>query len=150
LALSRAPAGQVAFRTLLRHQLEEHALHRAGRPRAERVTATPEYAQEPLEIDAKCELMIKADRLLTLLEALRLCGASRQRRRPPGRLDDPPGRDRSARRAEPHDGLRKRANRTEAAAEGARAPVDGDRQRALTTIEAPAGVLSRSRLVRQP
>ncbi len=51
---------------------------------AEGITALPEYLQAPLEVEAKCtspklvrylELMLKADRLLTYLEALRLAGA---------------------------------------------------------------------------
>lgn len=51
---------------------------------AEGITALPEYVQAPLELEAKCtspkmtrylELIIKADRLLTVLEALRLAGA---------------------------------------------------------------------------
>ena len=50
---------------------------------SEGITALPEYVQAPLEIEAKCtspqitrylELIVKADRLLTLLEALRLSG----------------------------------------------------------------------------
>jgi hypothetical protein len=50
---------------------------------AEGVTALPEYVQAPLEVEAKCtspkltrylELIVKADRLMTLLEALRLAG----------------------------------------------------------------------------
>ena len=50
---------------------------------AEGVTALPEYVQAPLELEAKCtspkmtrylELLLKADRLLTQLEALRLAG----------------------------------------------------------------------------
>jgi len=50
---------------------------------AEGVTALPEYVQAPLELEAKCtspkltrylELIVKADRLMTLLEALRLAG----------------------------------------------------------------------------
>jgi len=50
---------------------------------SEGVTAMPEYLQAPLEVEAKCtsaklvryiELMLKADRLLTHLEALRLAG----------------------------------------------------------------------------
>jgi hypothetical protein len=50
---------------------------------SEGVTALPEYVQAPLEVEAKCtsaklvrylELMLKADRLLTYLEALRLAG----------------------------------------------------------------------------
>jgi hypothetical protein len=51
---------------------------------AEGITALPEYLQRPLEVEAKCtspkvtrylELILKADRLLTYLEALRLAGA---------------------------------------------------------------------------
>ena len=51
---------------------------------AEAITALPEYLQRPLEVEAKCtspkvtrylELILKADRLLTYLEALRLAGA---------------------------------------------------------------------------
>jgi len=51
---------------------------------AEGITALPEYVQAPLELEAKCtspkmtrylELIIKADRLMTALEALRLAGA---------------------------------------------------------------------------
>jgi hypothetical protein len=51
---------------------------------AEGITALPEYLQAPLEVEAKCtspklarylELILKADRLLTYLEALRLAGA---------------------------------------------------------------------------
>lgn len=50
---------------------------------AEGITALPEYLQAPLELEAKCtspkltrylELILKADRLLTYLEALRLAG----------------------------------------------------------------------------
>jgi hypothetical protein len=50
---------------------------------SEGVTALPEYVQAPLEVEAKCtspkitrylEAIVKADRLLTLLEALRLSG----------------------------------------------------------------------------
>jgi hypothetical protein len=50
----------------------------------EGVTALPEYLQAPLEVEARCtspkiarylELMLKADRLMTYLEALRLAGA---------------------------------------------------------------------------
>lgn len=51
---------------------------------AEGITSLPEYVQRPLEIEAKCtspkvtrylELILKADRLLTFFEALRLAGA---------------------------------------------------------------------------
>ncbi len=51
---------------------------------AEGITSLPEYLQRPLEVEAKCtspkvtrylELILKADRLLTYLEALRLAGA---------------------------------------------------------------------------
>jgi hypothetical protein len=50
---------------------------------SEGVTALPDYVQAPLEVEAKCtspkitrnlECIVKADRLLTLLEALRLSG----------------------------------------------------------------------------
>jgi len=50
---------------------------------AEAITALPEYLQRPLEVEAKCispkmtrylELILKADRLMTFLEALRLAG----------------------------------------------------------------------------
>jgi hypothetical protein len=50
----------------------------------EGITALPEYLQAPLEVEAKCtspkiarylELMLKADRLMTYLEALRLAVA---------------------------------------------------------------------------
>ena len=50
---------------------------------AEAITALPEYLQRPLEVEAKCispkvtrylELILKADRLMTYLEALRLAG----------------------------------------------------------------------------
>jgi hypothetical protein len=52
--------------------------------RAEGITSLPEYLQSPLEVEAKCtspkvtrylELILKADRLLTFFEALRLAGA---------------------------------------------------------------------------
>jgi hypothetical protein len=51
---------------------------------AEGITGLPEYLQSPLEVEAKCtspkvtrylELILKADRLLTYFEALRLAGA---------------------------------------------------------------------------
>ena len=51
---------------------------------AEAITALPEYIQRPLEVEAKCtspkvsryvELILKSDRLMTYLEALRLSGA---------------------------------------------------------------------------
>ena len=51
---------------------------------AEAITALPEYLQRPLEVEARCtspkvtrylELILKADRLMTYLEALRLAGA---------------------------------------------------------------------------
>ena len=105
---------------------------------AEGVTATPEYAQEPLDIEAKwtspkmaryLELMIKADRLLTLLEALRLCGAittnvyDRQVALVIRQLATVP---RVALNLTM--GLRKRANRTEAPSEAARAPIPAEHE----------------------
>lgn len=66
-------------------RLVERATERAqSLLQAEGITALPEYLQAPLEVEAKCtspklvrylELMLKADRLLTYLEALRLAGA---------------------------------------------------------------------------
>lgn len=55
-----------------------------GELQAEGVTTLPAYVQAPLELDARCtspkmtrylELLLKADRLFTMLEALRLAGA---------------------------------------------------------------------------
>jgi len=115
---------------------------------AEGVTATPEYAQEPLEVEAKwtspkmaryLELMIKADRMLTLLEALRLSGAittnayDRQVALVIRQVATVP---RVALNLTM--GLRKRANRTPAAPESVRAPATGDREEVPTPIEAPS------------
>lgn len=67
-----------SMREIDRDTARAHALLQA-----EGVTALPEYVQAPLEVDAKCtspkltrylELIVKVDRLATLLEALRLAG----------------------------------------------------------------------------
>jgi hypothetical protein len=65
-------------------EIDKETVRVQGLLQAEGVTALPEYIQAPLELDARCtspkmtrylELMLKADRLLTMLEALRLAGA---------------------------------------------------------------------------
>jgi hypothetical protein len=67
-----------SMREIDRETARAHALLQA-----EGVTALPEYVQAPLEVEAKCtspkltrylELIVKVDRLATLLEALRLAG----------------------------------------------------------------------------
>lgn len=64
--------------------IDKETVRVQGLLQAEGVTALPEYVQAPLELDARCtspkmtrylELMLKADRLFTMLEALRLAGA---------------------------------------------------------------------------
>jgi hypothetical protein len=65
-------------------EIDKETVRVQGLLQAEGVTALPEYVQAPLELDARCtspkmtrylELMLKADRLFTMLEALRLAGA---------------------------------------------------------------------------
>jgi hypothetical protein len=65
-------------------EIDKETVRVQGLLQAEGVTALPEYIQAPLELDARCtspkmtrylELMLKADRLFTMLEALRLAGA---------------------------------------------------------------------------
>jgi hypothetical protein len=65
-------------------EIDKETVRVQGQLQAEGVTALPEYVQAPLELDARCtspkmtrylELMLKADRLFRMLEALRLAGA---------------------------------------------------------------------------
>jgi hypothetical protein len=65
-------------------EIDKETVRVQGLLQAEGVTALPEYIQAPLELDARCtspkmtrylELMLKADRLFRMLEALRLAGA---------------------------------------------------------------------------
>jgi hypothetical protein len=65
-------------------EIDKETVRVQGLLQAEGVTALPEYIQAPLELDARCtspkmtrylELMLKADRLFTMLEALRLASA---------------------------------------------------------------------------
>jgi hypothetical protein len=65
-------------------EIDKETARVQGQLQAEGVTALPEYVQAPLELDARCtspkmtrylELMLKADRLFRMLEALRLAGA---------------------------------------------------------------------------
>lgn len=67
-----------SMRDIDRETARAHALLQA-----EGVTTLPEYVQAPLEVEARCtspkltrylELIVKVDRLATLLEALRLAG----------------------------------------------------------------------------
>lgn len=66
------------------HEIDKETERAHALLAAEGITALPEYVQAPLELEAKCtspkmtrylELIIKADRLMTALEALRLAGA---------------------------------------------------------------------------
>ena len=65
-------------------EIDKETVRIQGELQAEGVTALPAYVQAPLELDARCtspkmtrylELLLKADRLFTMLEALRLAGA---------------------------------------------------------------------------
>jgi hypothetical protein len=65
-------------------EVDRETVRIQGELQAEGVTALPTYIQAPLELDARCtspkmarylELLLKADRLFTMLEALRLAGA---------------------------------------------------------------------------
>jgi hypothetical protein len=65
-------------------EIDKETVRVQGLLQAEGVTVLPEYIQAPLELDARCtspkmtrylELMLKADRLFRMLEALRLAGA---------------------------------------------------------------------------
>jgi len=65
-------------------EIDKETVRIQGELQAEGVTTLPAYVQAPLELDARCtspkitrylELLLKADRLFTMLEALRLSGA---------------------------------------------------------------------------
>lgn len=65
-------------------EIDKETVRIQGELQAEGVTALPAYVQAPLQLDARCtspkitrylELLLKADRLFTMLEALRLAGA---------------------------------------------------------------------------
>jgi len=123
---------------------------------SEGVTALPEYVQAPLEVEAKCtspkitrylEAIVKADRLLTLLEALRLSGLvttndyDRQVGQPIRRLVSVA---RAARQLAV--GLRKRANKAAAAARATVAAHPGETQPDETTSRPVATPASDSAL----